>query len=124
MSEDSCGINYDDSESLKAGADYEKSAFPCAELHIVDKSKIDCEYLPEASHIADIINKLVAEKMPVKTKSGYRPVMYKDICILMRGLNDADDYFDALTKKKYPRVLSEKRRLFPKHRNKRDAVVS
>lgn len=108
MSEDSCGINYDDSESLKAGADYEKSAFPCAELHIVDKSKIDCEYLPEASHIADIINKLIAEKMPVKTKSGYRPVMYKDICILMRGLNEADDYFDALTKKNIPVYYQKK----------------
>ena len=101
-----------------------KSAFPCAELHIVDKSKIDCEYLPEASHIADIINKLVAEKMPVKTKSGYRPVMYKDICILMRGLNEADDYFDALTKKNVSPCIIRKMAAFPKHRNKRDAVVS
>lgn len=108
MSEDSCGINYDDSESLKAGADYEKSAFPCAELHIVDKSKIDCEYLPEASHIADIINKLVAEKMPVKTKSGYRPVMYKDICILMRGLNEADDYLMRLQRKISPCIIRKK----------------
>lgn len=46
MSEDSCGINYDDSESLKAGADYEKSAFPCAELHIVDKSKSTVNIFP------------------------------------------------------------------------------
>ncbi|HAQ28580.1 MAG TPA: helicase-exonuclease AddAB subunit AddA [Ruminococcaceae bacterium] len=108
MSEDSCGINYDNNESLKAGADYEKADFPCAELHIVDKSAICCEELPETCHIADVIKKLIDEKMPVKTKTGYRPIMYKDICILMRAMGGADDYFDTLTKKNIP-VYYQKR---------------
>lgn len=46
--------------------------------------------------------------MPVKTKSGYRPVMYKDICILMRGLNDADDYLMRLQRKISPCIIRKK----------------
>lgn len=97
MSKNMGGVDYEGTEQLKAKDDYLPCSFPNAELHLVDVSKSDeTDEINEALHTADTIKKIIDSKMQVKSKDGYRPVQYKDICILMRSVKNAGVYSDIL----------------------------
>ena len=81
MSVKTGGVDYDDSQSLKFGAEYyEKDDSDC-ELHIVHGSEQE-----EFEHIADIINRLVSEENYVcDKKCGLRRTELRDIAVLLRS---------------------------------------
>lgn len=116
MSPEAGGLNYDENETLVAGASYEDCAFPQAELHVVGSldvgGNVDREI--EAQHIADTINSIIKEGMLVSDKGGLRPVTYRDFCILMRatGGGKAEIYADALAAKNIPAYVSNKTGFF------------
>jgi len=115
MSRQTSGIDYNDDEALVAAADYDEADFVQTELHIVgdlnNNRKISREY--EAQHIADKINEMISSGMLVKDSDGYRPVKYKDFCILMRSAKGrAEKYADILTKNNIPVFLPDKAGFF------------
>lgn len=109
------GICYNGDEALVCGAEYEPADFPQTELHIVgelkDGSKVNRE--AEAQHIADTIKKIIADKMQVKDKDGYRDASYRDFCILMRASsNRAEKYAEVLERNNIPVYLPDKSGFF------------
>lgn len=116
MSEFAGGLEYDENEALVAAAGYEDCDFPQAELHIVgsfeDGTHITREI--EAQHIADTINSIIKEGMPVSDKNGTRPATYRDFCILMRstGSSKADLYAKVLAQNNIPAYVSNKAGFF------------
>lgn len=116
MSEQAGGLEYDENEALVAAAGYEECDFPQAELHIVgsleNSSHVTREM--EAQHIADTINSIIKEGMPVSDKNGTRPATYRDFCILMRstGSAKADLYAKVLAQNNIPAYVSNKSGFF------------
>ncbi len=81
MSVKTGGVAYDDSQSLKFGAEYYENDDSECELHIVHGSEQE-----EFEHIADIINKLVSEENYVYDKKcGLRRMELRDIAVLLRS---------------------------------------
>ncbi len=98
MSKQVCKIDYDEQEQLVPGADYyTENGIPKAHLHIVDVSSENFDgidsVLCQAKHIAGLIKDMIAEERPVQSKNGLRPIMYKDVCILLRSVKTAGKIF-------------------------------
>lgn len=103
MSKDMGGVDYDGTERLSAKDDYLSCNYNNAELHLVDVSESEeADEINEALHTANTIKEIIDSKMPVKIKSGYRPVKYSDICILMRSVKNAVTYSDVLKENGIP----------------------
>ncbi len=109
MSEKTGGVDYNDEERLAFSAFYDEKDDECAELHILETNELDTEEQSsaeyQAEYTASLIEKIVKEGFTVKGEDGNeRPVMYKDICILMRSMSSGrgECYAEALKKKKIP----------------------
>lgn len=93
MSKRSGGVEYNMSEELVAGAEYPITDKPQASFHIVDTfienavNGID-PVVCQARHIASVIKDMVASERTVGRSGEQRPIQYKDICILMRSINN------------------------------------
>lgn len=105
MSEKTGGVDYNSEESLVFSAFFNEKADECAELHILETNELDTEEQSateyQAEYTASLIEKLVEEGFTVRGEDGNeRPVMYKDICILMRSMSSGrgECYANALKK--------------------------
>jgi ATP-dependent helicase/nuclease subunit A len=92
MSKQTGELDYTEEEELKAGADYPRCEETSAQLDIIDLSSIDDNedkdmIKAESRHIADVIYQLTTKPMMVTDNGEQRPVVYKDICILLRSAN-------------------------------------
>ncbi len=116
MSGEAGGLEYDENESLVAAASYDECDFPQTELHVIgsfaDKKYINLEI--EAQHVAETINSIIKEGMPVSDKNGTHPATYKDFCILMRSTasGKADLYAEVLARNNIPAYVSNKMGFF------------
>ena len=98
MTESVGDIKYDDSESLKCGAIYNEEVEPSVEYHMLDCGNLEDvdTSVVESQHIAEIINKMIAQGYMVKDGDTYRPVTYGDFAVLMRKKAEAPVYADTL----------------------------
>lgn len=92
MSESAGSVDYNETEYLNYGANYNKTDEPDVELHFINATELTLqqgkEY--EAKKIASYIRETVEKQAPVfdkKTKS-YRPAEYGDFCVLLRSKKD------------------------------------
>ena len=91
-------IRYDETESLKLGADYIEQ-LPSVAYHMLEINKDEDENsdVEEARYIAEIIHKMIKDKYQVKRKDGYSDITYGDFAILMRSAkNHANVFVDTL----------------------------
>lgn len=98
MSKSVGDIEYNDTESLKCGAVYDEESSPTVEYHLLDYSDVedaDCSVI-EATHIAQMIQKMVFEGYMVKDGDRYRKVTYGDFAVLMRKKTESPMYVDTL----------------------------
>jgi len=114
MSQKAGGLDYDRNEELVAAAAFEPCDYPQTELHIIGNLETKVKRDIEAQHIADTINKMIAEKMQVSDKNGTRDVKFSDFCILMRatGGGRAEIYKDVLAQNNIPAYVSNKSGFF------------
>ena len=110
MSSEMGEIEYDDEEKLIPAAEYTREAdFPEAELHIVSGSeeapKVSRQR--EALYVAGMISGIIADKMQVRDKDGFRDIRYGDICILLRSTagGKAEIYANALAEYNVPAFI-------------------
>lgn len=92
-------IEYNDTESLKCGAQYECDSEPAVSYHMLDLSQLDepDTVVEEAKYIAETIMRMIAQGYRVKDGDTYRNATYGDFAVLMRNANKhAPDYVDTL----------------------------
>lgn len=113
MSEELGELNYDESEFLNYGADYDDSDIPSACINILDGVSGDTTDEKEAAFIAKtIINKVNSGEM-IKDGDSYRKIRYSDFVILMRSLkNHIGNYEKVLTEYSIPVVCDNSTNLF------------
>jgi len=101
MSEQTGELDYTKAEELVAGAEYPPCDEPAAQLDIIDLSVSENEddmITAESRHIAELIYRMTGDGTTVTDKGKARPVVYRDICILLRSANKyAHEYAKALT---------------------------
>lgn len=101
MSRQTGELDYTKAEELEVGADYPPCEEPAAQLEIIDLSACDNEeetVTAESWHIAELIYQMTANGTTVTDKGKQRPVMYRDICILLRSANKyAQEYAKQLS---------------------------
>ena len=101
MSEQTGELDYTKAEELTAGADYPPCESPAAQLDIIDlsASENDEEMITaESRHIAELIYQITGDGTTVTDKSQQCPIVYRDICILLRSANQyAHEYARELT---------------------------
>ncbi len=100
MSESVGDIVYDETETLKYGANYEESDSPCLSYHLIDltdaEKGTDVNEV-EAKYIAQLILKMISDGYMVKDGDSYRRATYSDFAVLMRNANShAPTYVDTL----------------------------
>lgn len=97
MCTDLGGIAYDDAAALYAGAVYPENTGNESELLLFEKPPKDAQWSDrqaEAAGIADRIHRLKKELLVTDKETGeLRPVMYKDIVILLRTNSGWDEEF-------------------------------
>lgn len=98
MSESVGDIEYNDTESLKCGAKFEKENEPSVEYNLLDLSQFEKPDVAtlEATHIAQTIHKMVSERYQVKDGDTYRDACYGDFAVLMRFKREAPIYTEVL----------------------------
>ena len=90
MSEQTGELDYTKAEELVAGAEYPPCDEPAAQLDIIDLSVSENEddmITAESRHIAELIYRMTGDGTTVTDKGKARPVVYRDICILLRSAN-------------------------------------
>lgn len=101
MSRQTGELDYTAEEELFAGADYPPAEQSDVQLDIIDLSALENEdgMIPvECRHIADMIYQMTGDGTTVTDKGKQRPVVYRDICILLRSANKyAHEYAKQLT---------------------------
>lgn len=101
MSKQTGELDYTTEEELVAGADYPPCEKPAAQLDIIDLSVSENEddmITAESRHIAELVYQMTGDGTTVMDKGNVRPVVYRDICILLRSANKyAHEYAKALT---------------------------
>lgn len=114
MSKEAGGLDYNKDEELVAAASYDECDYPQTELHLIGADGERVSRTQEAQHIADTINKIIKEKMQVKSGDGQRDVSYRDFCILMRSVSNgkAETYAEVLTKNNIPVYVSDRSGFF------------
>ena len=98
-------IDYNEEEKLYVGADYPETPHPIKadlQLHVIEtvkRSESDNDEIPmeqievEAHLAAKQIAQILSGGYQVLTKSGYRTVTYRDICIILRKTKGWSDTF-------------------------------
>ncbi len=101
MSKQTGELDYTKAEELVAGADYPPCDEPAAQLDIIDLSVSENEddmITAESRHIAELVYQMTGDGTTVTDKGKARPVVYRDICILLRSANKyAHEYAKELT---------------------------
>ncbi|MGN1123666.1 MAG: UvrD-helicase domain-containing protein, partial [Eubacterium sp.] len=94
-------IDYDESEFLVCGAEYNETETVSSQIKILTGVKGEDTAKKEAEYIAKTIIEKVKSKELIKDGENYRPINYGDFAILMRSLkNTVNDYAEVLTKYK------------------------
>ncbi len=84
MNEKAGNIVYDETQTLKSGAEYPESKDPNVEFYVLDKSQIKEEYT-EIEFVADKIEEILKTGQVYDRKLGeMRQARAKDICVLLR----------------------------------------
>ena len=113
MSEQVGDIDYNEDEYLNAHNDFESTEVPCARIDIVENNSGKDADEREALYIAKLIKDKINGGELIKDESGYRPINYGDIAILMRSLKGrADTYTKVLTEQGIPVVCDSSTNLF------------
>ncbi len=101
MSRQTGELDYTKAEELVPGASYPPCEDPAAQLDIIDLSVSETEDTmieAESRHIAERIYQMLASGTTVTESGSERPLIYRDICILLRSANQyAHDYVRELT---------------------------
>lgn len=101
MSEQTGELDYTKAEELVPGASYPPCDTPSARLDIIDLSVSENEdtiISAESRHIAELIYQMISSGETITEKGIQRPVVYHDICILLRSANKyAHEYARELT---------------------------
>jgi ATP-dependent helicase/nuclease subunit A len=101
MSQQTGELDYTKAEELVAGAQYPANDTPAAQLDIIDLSVSEDEndmITAESCHIAELIYEMTSGKETVTQNGKQRPIVYHDICILLRSANKyAHEYARELT---------------------------
>lgn len=100
MSREVGEIDYDQTESLTAAAQYPETQDADTEFHLIENDNEEiADQLAEAAYTAQKIKSLLEEGFPVSENGALRPVQPKDICILLRSMkNKAEVYSGELSK--------------------------
>ena len=108
MSVDAGDIVYDETQSLKAGANcYSNSDEQCVELMMLDKKSMPEDY-SEAQMIADKIESILKDTQVYDKKlESMRPAEFKDICILLRRKKLGAMISKELKKREIPSYYEE-----------------
>lgn len=108
MSEMTGGVEYNDEEQLLFSAAYGEKKDECAEFHLLETAELDTDETSsteyQAQYTAALVENIIKSGMTVRGADGNeRPVMYKDIAILMRSMSMRGEiYSDALKKRRIP----------------------
>ena len=101
MSEQTGELDYTKAEELVPGASYPPRDEPAARLDIIDLSVSENEedlISAESRHIAELIYEMITSGDTVTENGIQRPIVYRDICILLRSANKyAHEYARELT---------------------------
>lgn len=101
MSEQTGELDYTKAEELVPGAPYPPCDSPATMLDIIDLSVSEDEentVTAESRHIAELIYEMISRGDTVIEKGVQRPIVYHDICILLRSANKyAHEYARELT---------------------------
>ncbi|MBQ9083140.1 MAG: helicase-exonuclease AddAB subunit AddA [Clostridia bacterium] len=102
MSEHVGEVTYDHSEELVPQAAYDPTDRPEVTFAVLDASG-DAEVHPEARWIAGEIRNAMEAGVLVKDGSDYRPVQYRDFCVLLRSAaGHAEAYLDEFRRSGIP----------------------
>jgi ATP-dependent helicase/nuclease subunit A len=101
MSRQTGELDYTRAEELIPGAEYPPCDKPAARLDIIDLSVSENEenmISAESRHLAELIYEMTSNGETVTQNGKQRPIVYHDICILLRSANKyAHEYARALT---------------------------
>ena len=93
------GVTYDADDELKCSATYPDAHRP-AEWMLLDKQAADAEGISavqmEARQIAHRIREMMADTPISVGEDGFRPMEYKDVCILLRSRTHFSTYIQEL----------------------------
>lgn len=108
MREETGGVDYGESEALRAAANYPECDFAQTQLHILSGDD-RVTRTDEAEYVAGLIKKAIDNKMQITDKHGTRDASYGDFCILLRSVSNgkAQAYAQALTDMNIPSYVSE-----------------
>ncbi len=102
MSEHVGEVTYDHSEELVPQASYEPTNRPEVTFAIMS-TPLDTEIHPEARWIAGEIRSAMESGVLVKDGDSYRPVQYRDFCVLLRSASGhAEAYLDEFRRSGIP----------------------
>ncbi len=106
MSREMGEINYNEEESLIAGASYPAADFSCVTLHALDAGERDEEETSaefEAQYVRELVEKILRGGQKVTDKGIQRPARPGDICILLRSVKGkAEAYAKTLEEMDVP----------------------
>lgn len=108
MCAESGDIEYDEEESLVAGAAYSEKSEPCSELHIIDTAKLDKfkenSVICQAKYAAKLIKNMISDGYTVKEGESERKATYKDFAVLLRSVSSdrGVSYADVFRKEGIP----------------------
>lgn len=101
MSRQTGELDYTKAEELVAGATYPPCDEPATQLNIIDLSSADTDETAvsaESRRIAELLYEMIAKGTTVTENGTQRPMVYRDVCILLRSANQyAHDYVRELT---------------------------
>lgn len=119
MTEKTGELDYDESEYLNYGAEFDNNDVPSAQIKILQNEETDEKVTNEAIYIAKTIKRkvesgeLIKNKNPKSDDDKYRPIKYGDFAILLRSVkNSIDEYNEVLTTFGVPVVCDNSNNLF------------
>ncbi len=102
MSRDAGGLEYDEKEHLEAAASYPEKVGADTEICLIEAEKENLR-TAQAKHVADYIEKAIAENMTFYDNGTERTARYKDFCILLRSVKlSAKEFVDEFTARGIP----------------------
>ena len=109
MSKEAGEIDYDNTQSLKAGAEcYEDSDKKCVEFLMLDDESVNDKEYTETQMIADKIEQVIkSARVYDKNINSTRPVKFKDICVLLRQRKMGAELLKELKKREIPAYFEE-----------------
>lgn len=106
-------LDYNESEYLNYGADYDDSVLTPAQINLVTGVKGEEAAKKEAALIAKLIKEKVEAHEQIKDGASYRDIRYGDFAIFMRSLKShISDYAEVLTKFGIPVICDNSTNLF------------